>query len=171
METEKDLIYSLMFVTAILGIALSAFYSIEFSEMDKTKYHVMLICTTLCFVVPVLPTAMAVEKTVQKQEKNLMPLTALVAMALMSLICGIEIIMTIIIKNVNVFENRDKILLYVLIVISAIITETLMIHLQPDFKEMHSDKIKPHTLHVLKCLCIAAPILLVVATMGIAVLK
>lgn len=79
--------------------------------------------------------------------------------------------MTIIIKNVNVFENRDKILLYVLIVISAIITETLMIHLQPDFKEMHSDKIKPHTLHVLKCLCIAAPILLVAVTAGIAVLK
>lgn len=48
------------------------------------KYHIMLICMTLCFFVPVLPTAMAVEKTVQKQEKNLMPLTALVAMALMS---------------------------------------------------------------------------------------
>ena len=83
-KLRKILIYSLMFVTDILGIALSAFYSIEFSEMDKTKYHVMLICTTLCFVVPVLPTAMAVERTVQKQEKNLMPLTALVAMALMS---------------------------------------------------------------------------------------
>lgn len=172
-KARKNLLYSLIFVMAILGIVLQAFFSIELSEMypDKTKYHIMLICLTLCMVVPMLLTAIAIYKTVQKQEKNLMPLAALVAMALMSFICGIEIVMTMIIKNANIFENREKILLYVLIVISAIITETLMVHLQPDFRKMHSDKMEPNTLCVLKCLCIAAPILLVAATTGIAVLK
>ncbi len=172
-KVRKILIYSLIFVMAILGIVLQALFNIALSEMypDRTKYHIMLICLVLCIFVPTLLIAIAIDKTVQKQEKKLMPLTALVAMALTSFICGIEIVMTIIIKTANIFENREKILLYVLIVISAIITETLMIHLQPDFKEMHSDKIKPQTLHVLNCLCIAAPILLVAVTTGIAVLK
>ena len=172
-KVRKIFLYSLIFVIAILGLVLQSFFNSEFSEIysNKTKYHIMLICTFLCVVVPMLLIPMVIDKTVRKQEKNHIPLTALVAMALMSFVCGIEIVITMIIKYANIFENRELIPLYVLIIISAIITETLMIHLQPDFKEMHSDKIKPHTLHVLKCLCIAAPILLVVATMGIAVLK
>lgn len=172
-KVRKILLYSLIFVMAIFGLVLQAVFNIEFSEMylDKTKYHIMLICVFLCVVVPMLLIPMVIDKAVRKQEENPIPLTALVAMALMSFICGIEIVMIIIIKNANVFENREKILLYVLIVISAIITETFMVHLHSNFKEMHSDKIKTHTLHALKCLCTAVPILLVAVTTGIAVLK